>query len=83
MTISRRPTRDYFETLIPDQKELDSFGKWAFGEDLFELEHSIKFLEAWNGIHGDTMTLKPETAIGVDAPKMIQLWRNSFLNLNK
>ncbi len=66
--------RDYFSRLIPEE-ELDSFGAWAFGEDFREIEKTIKFLEAWNTIHGKQLTLLPSGQISEDGPMMVELWR--------
>jgi hypothetical protein len=67
--------RDYFKKLIPDEEELDTFARWAFGEDFLEIEGSMKFLECWNTIHGKQLILLPSGQISEDAPTMVELWR--------
>jgi hypothetical protein len=69
--------RDYFHQYIADEKELDAFGEWAFGEDFRELEETMKYLECWNFHHGKDLTLVPTGQISEDAPKMVALWRES------
>jgi hypothetical protein len=71
--------KDAFSPYIPDEKELDEFGLWAFGEDFLELEEAIKYLECWNYHHGKELELKPTGVITEDAPKMVELWRKSKL----
>jgi len=68
--------KDYFSTFIPEEKELDAFGEWAFGEDFRELEEAMKYLECWNFHHGKDLTLVPSGEISEDAPKMVQLWKD-------
>lgn len=73
--------REHFYSLIPDEKELDAFGLWAFGDVLFGLYAGLEFLESWNLLHGDKLMLKEDSIIGDDAPKMVQLWRENSLLL--
>lgn len=70
--------RDEFARFIEDEGELDDFGEWAFGENFRELDHSLKFMEAWNLRHGETLQLLPDSCIQQDVPKMIQLWKDSL-----
>ena len=73
-----KPVKDFFLYLIGDEKEVEEFGVWAFGNGLYDIEESIQFLEAWNGIHGEKLKLEPSSMIVDDAPKMIKLWRDSL-----
>lgn len=68
--------KEFFKELIPDDKELDAFGFWAFGEEWPE----IKFHNAqhcWNYHHSKELELKSDGVVAEDAPKMIMLWRAS------
>ena len=66
-------TKDFFEELIPD--EVDAFGEWAFGEDLYSLSHGLEYMEAWNKKHGSLLKLYADGLMCEDAPKMIMLFR--------
>lgn len=57
------------------EEELDTFGEWAFGSSYRELDHSLKFMKAWNDIHGDVLTLSQDSVIADDLPKMIEMWK--------
>ena len=70
--------KEYFSTFIPNETELESFGHWAFGDGLYNIENGIRFLAAWNRLHGDVLILHPSNCIGCDAGKMIKLWRDSL-----
>lgn len=70
-----KPIKDFFATLIPDERELESFGLWAFGDGLYDIVESIQFLEGWNMLHENELKLEPSSMIVDDAPKMIKLWR--------
>ena len=59
-----------------DEDELESFARWAFGDNFHELDHSLKFMESWNEIHGDDFLLRQDGIIEHDVPKMIQMWRD-------
>jgi hypothetical protein len=66
--------RKAIEYYLADQSQVEPFGKWAFGDGYEELDHSLKFMEKWNELHGDDLTLKPDGMISKDIPKMIALW---------
>lgn len=74
----RKPLKDFFASLIKDEKELNAFGLWAFGEGLYDIMDGLQFLEAWNGLHGNELKLEPSSLIGDDALKMIKMWRDSL-----
>jgi hypothetical protein len=69
--------RDVFLLRIPNEEELEEFAAWAFGSDFRDLEHSIKFMEAWNSLHKDLLELKPEGILSEDASKMVKIWREN------
>lgn len=73
-----RPLVDFFQELIPDQEQLNAFAAWAFGEDFLEINGTINFMHKWNEIHGKELMLDPSSAIALDTPKMIMLWRASL-----
>ena len=72
---SMRDTIEHFMKPM-DEEELEDFALWAFGENFQELDHSLKFMEAWNEIHGDDFLLRQDGVIEFDVPKMIQMWRD-------
>lgn len=74
----QRYIRDFFSFYIEDEKELDDFGLWAFGDKVFEMSKAIMFLECWNMLHGDCLKLEEEGLIADDALKMVKLWRDSL-----
>lgn len=69
--------KDRFSHYIPDDKELEEFGEWAFGRYYRELDQAINFMETWNHLHSDILKLEPDGAIEIDVPKMVQAWRDS------
>lgn len=72
--------RDVFQQYIREDNELEQFGLWAFGSSYRELDESLTFMEAWNRLHGDKLTLKPKGQIGVDIPKMVQAWKDRIMS---
>ncbi len=64
----------YIGKYISDEKELDSFGSWAFGDECLSCTEQIKYMECWNCNHGKELTLYPDGWVANDAPKMVELW---------
>jgi hypothetical protein len=62
-----------FLPYVPSE-EIDQFAKWAFGENFANLQ-GVQFMEAWNALHKDKLTLNEYAHPADDAPKMVELWR--------
>jgi hypothetical protein len=69
--------KQFMEQLITDPEDLESFGSWAFGEELRTLEGSVNFMHKWNEIHGKELMLSSSGSVAEDVPEMISLWRVS------
>lgn len=78
-----RSVKGFFATFIDDPVELDEFGVWAFGDNVFEMAHGIEYMMAWNKLHKDQLRLKQGGWIHEDAPKMVKLWREHQILLDK
>ncbi len=65
--------RQFVEELI-GRENTEKFCLWAFGKG-WKNRKIEDFLLHWNMLHGDLLTLKPESLIAFDVPKMIKFWR--------
>lgn len=68
--------RDFFDELIPDQKELDEFSLWAFGKG-YENKDSLEIMNSWNDLHSNEYMLKPDNMVESDAKIMVNLWKTN------
>lgn len=59
-----------------DEEELDAFGLWAFGDKYKDYDHTLKFMEAWNEIHGDEYMLHPDGCMQLDVGVMVEMWKD-------
>lgn len=69
--------KKFFQTLLTEGESLEEFGEWAFGPKYLFLEKGLEFLCEWNINHSSELHLLADSLIGDDAPRMIQLWRDS------
>lgn len=69
--------RDIFIQYLPDDTDLEQFAAWAFGDNYGEIDQSLNFMQAWNDLHGENLTLEPAGQVTIDAPKMVQLWKDN------
>ena len=60
-----------------EETEREKFASWAFGEDYLKWSNPLLFMESWNSLHGDQLTLYPNGLIEDDAKAMQALWRAS------
>lgn len=65
--------------LLGKEKDLDEFCLWAFGPYFREYDDPMQFMDMWNHLHGDKLTLVSNGEIKHDLPKMIQAWRDKTL----
>lgn len=71
MSIGRPNVLEYL-----DEKYVDDFGRWAFGDDVIDDDNKIfNPCERWNERHGDKLRLYPDDDPKDDLPKMIELWK--------
>lgn len=75
--------RDVFLMFIPDDEELECFALWAFGPEYREIDEGMKFLRAWNAIHGSELTLDAAGEVYSDAEKMVSMWKRSLMRLSQ
>lgn len=68
---------EYFQGLIPAEKELNDFGLWAFGEDYTQIENIFQLIQCWNYHHGKELHLSPNGELESDLVKMVELCREN------
>jgi hypothetical protein len=69
--------KDVFGRYVLDE-DLDKCGLWCFGEEYKELDEPLKYMKAWNILHGEKLMLTRNGQISEDVPKMIDLWKEEF-----
>jgi len=67
--------KSYIEDLIP-KEQIEEFGEWAFGENYQTLFGEISFMNSWNEIHGEKLTLDKLDYVENDIKKMCDLFKN-------
>lgn len=70
-----RPMKSYIEDIIP-KDQIEEFGKWAFGENYQNLYGEISFMNSWNEIHEEKLTLDELGSVENDIKKMCDLFKN-------
>lgn len=65
--------RDVVEEHLGDKSE--EFAQWAFGKFYKDFGHPLNFMDSWNDLHGDKMTLELNGFMEIDIPKMIEIWK--------
>jgi len=69
--------KDLIRQFCTDE-EVEIFAEWAFGDDFKLIVGSIRFLNAWNELHGSKLFLHDDGSPQEDMEKMIALWRESI-----
>ena len=66
-----------FNPYFEDHKELQDFAEWAFGPNYLNFYGSMDFLDSWNDLHSDLLTLNINGSINEDSKIMVNLWKEN------
>jgi len=73
--------RDLVEVYLTSE-DAEQFSQWAFGPDYLGFKCLHEFMDKWNDLHSDLLTLDESGYPVHDIPDMIQIWKDHKKLLN-